>query len=529
MNLRTPSRSPVRTALAAGALLLFLAALPRPAAADLVLLTDGRTVEAPKAAKQADGSYVLHFQNGDVTLPADLVKDAWLSGAQGYEPKNDEEKAKLEKGLVPYEGKWIPKKERDDKVAKKAAETRKRIEEAKAHREWRNRYFEKSSNFDVEYTIPPEIAKFYIERLEAFFKEACKEFRIAKPKTKLKVCFYHDYESFLQVGGAGYGALAYYRFVEPLELNFFYNRLRPEETVAVLFHEAQHYVTHLMNLKFDMPHCMGEAASEYYGAAKWDPVKKQLVHGGMQEGRLTEVQTDIAKGDKKKLQDYLEGKLGYDDYTWGWTFHHFMLQTPKYAKKFRAFYAALPDAKDIDRSPAGFEMTTVEPAALVKAFKKYMGVDDLAALEKEWHDHIEKNLKLTSIVGFEEAAFAAAATGRQPLRAKRLFKEAVEKGSKNPVVYLEYGQMIEGEDAAKAEAMYRKGLTFDPLSADLWLELGQLLRRKGGADADAGKKLIRLAAEIDPDNYEAQLLMEEALEKDAPPAPKPGGGGDGGD
>jgi tetratricopeptide (TPR) repeat protein len=498
-----------------------------PAAADTVLLKDGRTVEAPKADKQADGSWVLKFQNGDVTLPADLVKEAWCVGAQGYMPKDDEEKAKLEQGLVPYEGKWIPKAERDQRVAKKTAAAKKRIEEAKAHREWRNRYKEKTSNFEFEYTIPPDIAKGYMELMEAFFAVFAKEFKISKPKEKLKVCFYHDYEAFLEVSGAGYGTLAYYRFVPPLELNFFYDRLRPEETVAVMFHETQHYLCHLMNLKFGMPHCMGEGLSEYFGGSKWDPVKKVMTTGGVQEGRLTEVLTDIQKGERKSLQDYLNGKLGYEDYTWGWTFIHFMMESPKYGKKFRAFYAALPNAKDITRVPYRDDppMTTVDSASLNKAFRKYMGIEDIAALEKEWHEYIDKNLKITSVVGFEEAAFAAANTGRH-IRAKRLFKEAVEKGSKNPTVYLRYGEMIWSGDSSEAERLFRKGLTYDPLSADLWIALGRLIRNKDGQD-DAGKKMIQLAAEIDPDNAESALLIEEALEKTAPPpGPKGGEGGD---
>jgi hypothetical protein len=499
---------------ATAALLTALLAGGRPAAADTVLLKDGRTVEAPKAEKRDDGSWALKFKNGDVILPADLVKEAWCVGAEGYLPKNDEEKAKLDKGLVPYEGKWIPKAERDQKAAKKTAEAKKRVEEARAHREWRNRYKEKTTNFEFEYTIPPEIAKNYMALMEAFYAVFTKEFKITKPKERLKVCFYHDYDTFIQVGGAGYGALAYFRFVEPLELNFFYDRLRPEETIAIMYHEVQHYLCHLLNPKFNMPHCFGEGLSEYYGGSTWDPVKKVMTTGGVQEGRLTEVQSDIAKGDMKKLQAYLNGELGYDDYTWGWTFVHFMMETPKYAKKFRQLYAALPNAKDIDRVPSSFGMVTVDSAGLNKAFKKYMDVDDIAALEKEWHDYVQNKLKITSVVGYEKAAFSAENTGRD-IRAKRLFKEAIDKGSKNPVIYLRYGDIIASTDAAEAERMYRKGLEFDPLRAELWTALGRLVRKK---DEEAGKKLIRLAAEIDPDSVENLLLMEEALEKtgDAP-------------
>lgn len=497
-----------------------------PARADTLLLRDGRTLECRSAVKAEDGRWRLTFENGEILLSGEQVKEVLSAGGQGYEPKNDEERALLAKGLVPHEGKWVPKAERDAKVAKRQAETKKRIEEAKAHREWMNRYKAKTQNFEFEYTIPPEIAKGYMDLLETFFGVFSKEFRIAKPKERLKVCFYHDYETFLQVSGAGYGTLAYYRFVPPLELNFFYDRLRPEETVAVMFHEAQHYLCHLMDLRFSMPHNFGEGFSEYYGGSRWDPVKKVMTTGGVQEGRLTEVKTDVDKGEMKGLEAFLKGELGYDDYTWGWTFVHFMMENPKYAKKFRAFYAALPGAKDVDRVPFRGDMLTVAPEALLKAFQKYMGIKDAAgleALEAEWHAYVKDTLKPTGVTGFEEAAFAARNAGR-PLRAKRLFKEAVEKGSKNPVVYLRYGELMESEDKALAERLFRQGLEHDPLSAALWTALGLLIKnREGEGNEEQGKKLIRLAAELDPDSVDTWLLVEEALQKVGPPSgPKPG-------
>ncbi len=495
-----------------------------PAGADTLLLTDGRTVDCPKAEKQADGSWKITFQNGEIVVPGNQVKDAFLTGAQGYEPKNDEEREKVAKGLVPHDGKWMPTSERDSRLAKRAAETKKRIEEAKAHREWRNRYKAKTANFEFEYTIPPDIAKGYMDLMETYYSVFTKQFGVSRPpKEKLKVCFYHDYETFLEVSGAGYGTLAYYRFVAPRELNFYYDRLRPEQTMAIMFHEAQHYLSHLMNLKFHIPHNFSEAFAEYYGGSTWDAAKKSMGTGGLQEGRLTEIQTDIAAGEKKPLLKFLRNELGYEDYTWGWSFVHFLMETPKYQKKFKQFYLALPNGKDVARTPFQMDMVTVEGDALLKAFQKYLGAEDIPALEKEWYDYIDKNLKVQTVAGLEEAAFAAASTGRS-IRARRLFKEAVDKGSTNPVVYLRYGELLRGEGSEQAEAMFRKGLAIDSLNAELYTELGRTIRgRSGEANEAEGKRLIKLAAELDPDNVETWLLVEDALEKAGPPAaPKPG-------
>jgi hypothetical protein len=90
-----------------------------------------------------------------------------------------------------------------------------------------------------------------MDLMETYYSVFTKQFGVARPpKEKLKVCFYHDYETFLEVSGAPYGVLAYYRFVQPRELNFYYDRLRPDETTAIMFHEAQHYLSHLLDLKF---------------------------------------------------------------------------------------------------------------------------------------------------------------------------------------------------------------------------------------------------------------------------------------
>ena len=522
MRLRTPALTLVASILVAAG------ATPRPVSADTVLLKDSRILDCPHAEKQADGSWTLHFVNGDIVLPAAMVKEAWIVGAQGYEPKDDEEKAKLEKGLVPYEGEWIPKAERDAKAAKRAAEAKRKIEEAKAHREWRNRYKTKTANFEFEYTIPPDIAKGYIDLMETYYGVFTKQFNVSRPpKEKLKVCFYHDYETFLEVAGVGYGVLAYYLPGPRRELNFFYDRLRPDETTAIMFHEAQHYLSHLLDLKFWIPHNFSESFAEYYGGSHWDPVKKAMTTGGVQEGRLTEILADISAGEHKSLDKFLRNELGYDDYTWGWSFVHFMMETPKYAKKFHTFYVALPTAKDVLRVPRN-EFLTVDGVAILNAFKKYTGIADIPALEKEWYEYIETKLKITGVYGLEEAAFSAMNAGRT-IRAKRFFKEAIEKGSKNPAVFLRYGKLL--EDRAEAIALFKKGLEIDPINPALYTALGSLTKAFGGAEAEAdGKKLLHLAMELDPDDVETWVLVEDALEKTGPlSAPKPGEGSDGGD
>ncbi len=497
----------------------YVASAAGDARADSLLLKDGRTIEDVKVEKQ-EGKYRVSFKNGDVLVSDTLVKDVLIVTAAGFEPRNDEEKALAAKGLVPYEGKWIPKAERDALVSKRAAAAKKRIEDAKAHRLWRNRYKEKTANFDFEYTISPEIAKGYMDLMETYYSVFTKAFDCRRnPKQRLTVCFYHDEDTFQQVSGAPRNALAYYSFTPgtPKELNFFYDRTRPQQTTAIMFHEAQHYLAHLLDTNFRYPHCMGESMAEYFGGSSWDPVKKQMVTGGVQEGRLTEVLTDIQAGETKSLSDLLQNKLGYEDYTWGWTFCHFMMETPKYTPKFRAFYIALSRGKDVARSDSGFGSSgwkTIDGGQIQATFQKIMGVKDLSVLEQEWMEYVKLRLKVESVVGLEEAAFAAFATD-QTIKADRFFKAAIEKGSTNPSVYRRYGDLRARKgETDEAIALYRKGLEFDPLSADLYTRLGRAIRTVKSEENDKeGRRILELAREIDPDNADLTLLIDDALEK----------------
>lgn len=493
--------------------LLVLALGVPPARADVLALKDGRFVEGVKV-QQVEGGYKLLYKNGEVFVPVSMVQECLIEGEKGYEPRSEEERAKLEKGLVPFEGRWVPKGERDSLVAKRRTEKKKKIEERKAHREWRNRYTSKSTNFEFEYTIDPEVFENLKNMMETYYTVFTKKWGISRPNKlgRLKVCFYHDYDSFLQVGGAGWGVLGYFRFIDPLELNFFYERIDPDFTIWVMFHETNHYLTHLIDPDFDYPHNINEPFAEYYGASRWDPVKKEMSVGHVLEGRLTEVLTDIQGGEWKGLEDYLRDKLGYDNYTWGWSFVHFMMETPKYAPKFKSFYLGLARDPAIPRIQHMGDRRTVSGEEMLKAFQRYLGVKDLKPLEKEWHEYIKTKLKLETHRGYEQAAMAAQSTG-QNVKARRFFKLAIEKGSTNPTVYRRYAASLrhEGKDSEAAQ-MLRKAIELGPLEAELYAELGAALRGlKDPKNKDEGKRLFALAKEMDPDNIEIAYL--EAVEE----------------
>jgi tetratricopeptide (TPR) repeat protein len=502
-----------RALLPTAAVLLAAALASPPARADIVVLKDGRSIENAKAVKDGD-HYILSYPHGQVRVPASQVKDAYIESNGVFEPRNDEEKEKLAQGLVPHEGKWVKKEQRDAALRKKMEAKKKQIEEMKAHSLWRNRWKSASANFAFEYTMTPDVAQNYLELMEAYYKAFVKDWGIQKPTKlgKLTVCFYSDKKEFDRTSGLGGGVLAYYRFVPPLELNFFYDRYSPVFTEQVMFHETSHYLQHLIDLDFGYPHCLGEALAEYYGASRWDPATKKLTVGLVQEGRLTEVLEDVRKGEMKKLEDYLSNKLGYEDYTWGWSFVHFMMSTPKYSARFRKFFLSLAKG-DVKRAQFRGDMRTVEGPEILATFRKSMGISDLAALEAEWHDYIKNGLKLTTERGFEEAGDAAWRNG-QTLKATRFYKLALEAGSKSPTVHMNYADiLVNKQQVDEAIELLKKAVGYDPLNPQLYTALARAYRSKPDDESARAEatRLYGLATDIDPDNVDMVALIEEAL------------------
>ena len=505
-----------RVALASLALALFAA----PAPADMVQLKDGRFVDGVPI--KLDGtSIVLTYKNGDVKVPLSMVETYFIEGQAPPTPETDEAKAKSAQGLVPWKGKWIKPAEREKAVKADLEKKRATVEEAKKHAEWRNRYKFSSKYFEFESTLPPSLNEYYSSLLDSYFEVFKKDWNLGTfPKgfdPKLKVCFYPNRDDFHKIGGVSGGVLAYYRFVNPRELNFFNERQDRRLTETVMFHECNHYLVDLFGYPLMYPHFIGEAMAEYYGASTYDPKTKAVKFGQIQEGRLAEVKSDIDAGRWYSITDYMNAERGnYEDYYWGWSFVHFMMSTPAYQKKFKTFFVDLSRAKDVQRKSAGQgEFTSVSTAECIRVFKDRMGVKDLSALEKEWHEYVKK-LDAPTVRGYEEAGKRAYGEGRVKFRAPRLLQKAVEMGSKDVDTLVCYANCLRNKDDLDgAIGMLDKAIDLDPLDAYLWALRGYALRSKG--DKEGGDKCVALAKEIDPDGVYVDLA--DAIAKVA-------GGGD---
>lgn len=471
--------------------------------ADLLVLKDGRVVSDQKLVRLESG-IEIRYPNGNVLVPHALVEDAVIEGETAPAPTTAEEQENAAKGYVRFEGKWMPLKRRDELIAKRVAERKKEVEEIAAHREWAKRRKAKTKHFAFEYTVPQDVFENYAALMEAYFEAFLKDWNISPPKNlgQLPVCLHIDYDAMMQVGGAGYGVLGYFRFVKPWDLNFYHDRTDPAFTEEVMFHEANHYLQKLLDLDFAMPHFPGESIAEYYGASHWDPVKKKLTTGLLLEGRLCELKIDWQGGERIGLQQLVSADRMYEHYTWGWSLVYFLMKDTRYAKKFQRFVETLPSGKGIQREDMGRDnLRTVRGEEVWKVFRAEMGLktdEQVAALEKEWHEFIDKKLQVESYRGLEMAARAAANHG-QPIKARRLFKEALDRGSQNSQTFARYADLLaqEGEHDQALE-LWRKALEIDPLYAECYADMSRSVSAQG--KKEEALRLRRLARDIDPDN-----------------------------
>ncbi len=490
------------------------------APADTLIHKDGRMFDGVRLKVVEDHVEVM-FEHGTVEVPTADVLDLVFDDEKAWVPKTDEERERFADGQVRYQGEWMSRASRDKIVARALDERRAEIEERKASRLWRNREIVETKNFVFESTAPKHVTAYYRDLCEAYFQEFAKTWKIRRGKVgKLTVKFFVDQDNFQQVTGAGPYTLGFFRFLEPFELCIYYDRLDPQQTEEVLFHELGHYLQKLIEVEFAYPHWPGEALSEYYGASTWDPNKKKVEVGKVLAGRVQEVRFDIDSGNPLSLVELLTHahERTYHDYNWGWTLVHFLMSDKRYAKNFNKFYVALAKARDVDRAIRDFGRTilkTVEGDAMLEAFQEYMKIkspEDLAELEQAWYAHIDENLGITDVRGVENAAMKNMGQGRD-LRARRLFEEAISMGTENAVTYYRYAILLRAmNEPVLARQNWELAIEHDPLVAEFYIALGRFLVDRGTKhEYDEGERLLRLAFDIEPDNYYLDLNLERIL------------------
>jgi len=462
------------------------------AAQDSMQLVDGRFVTGPRMVRSGEG-VTLHYHSGEILVPAALVKSAAVSENSGDVVEvSAADRERLDQGLVNFEGKWMQPTKRDQLVEKRTESVKARIAEAMAHAKWNNHYKDNSKYFEFHYTIDPDILADWSELMDVYYKTFSKYWGNLRPPRgfgRLEVKFYHNHDYYDQVTGMR-GTGGYFRFVPPLELNFYYDRLDHEWTMNVMFHETNHYLVWLIAPKYKMPTWISEGLAEYYGASVWDPETKTLELNGILEGRLANVQQDIRNDNWMGCEELLRtSHQGYSGrhYAWGWTFIHFLMNDRNYAKRLKRLVRALPK-ESADKRPLsfpGWNMSEHTPDASVKLAMKYLKVTDLTALEKEWHEYI-KQLAPASGHGYFKFGESALGDG-MPIKATRQFETAIEKGYESPMLYVRYAEALwrrpkKNRDARVADlrealVQFDKALELDPVNPLIRASYARMLNR----------------------------------------------------
>jgi len=127
-------------------------------ASDRLVTSDARVLVVEKARQLPDGSYVLDFEHGQVSCPARFVASVEIEGDMSdYVPKNEDEREKLARGYVRYEGKWMSKPAYGAQLKREAEDRRARTKELAAHCDFGNAWEKETDHFLVRTNTSPEL------------------------------------------------------------------------------------------------------------------------------------------------------------------------------------------------------------------------------------------------------------------------------------------------------------------------------------------------------------------------------------
>jgi hypothetical protein len=490
--------------------------------AGVMSLNDGRFVVG-KPMTRKKGGVVVHYDAADVLVPDRLILDCFPTKSEvEHEPKNDKEKEYLAKGLVPVGGKWLSKAEAERQIAVMAEKQRKRVAEQKAHTEWRNRHKVKGKTFDFEHNVPIELFEDLKELFEVYYETFTKKWgKKTQLKNKPVVHIYANHDDFATIGGLAGGVIGWYH---PLsnKLHLYWDRSDPDLTTNVLFHEGNHMLSDMINGDFEYSAWIEEPMAEYWGASRWNPhaanKAERLTTGHLLPGRIAVVRAAVRDNKWVKLTDLIHmERFGAYEYAWGWTFVHFLMSSARYAKQWEKYYLDLAHKKDLKREFYGGSKT-ISPDEQERLLVKYLGVENLEAIEKEWHAYVKQlDISDYDLSGLERAGRYMYRMIGDHKEAKRYLEKAAEKGAKSAYTYSTLADLLtKGKEQPRAVSLIDKAIELEPLEPEFYYQKGRLLAQKGPVEnKKEAKKWLQLAAEIEPDNWTYAAAALENLEQPA--------------
>ena len=239
--------------------------------------------------------------------------------------------------------------------------------------------------------------------------------------------------------------------------------------------------------------------------------------GLLQAGRLAVLQAQVKDDKMVKLKTLLESQgMGAVGYAWAWSFCHFLLHTPRYEKRFKKYFLAISRDKSITRIPRVLKFKQLSADEARDSLLRFLKVKDVEALQAEWYTYIRESLSLDrNEMDWGQAGFVMKMYG-EDAKARKFFKRAIDRGSTEAYVHYNYAELKQRQKMPGIALKYaKKACEFDPLHAAAWSLQGQALRSQG--EAEEGLRLLKLGAEMDPENsnlWLALTLAEQAGKKD---------------
>ena len=374
--------------------------------ADRLITVDGRILEVKKAREMPEGDYLLIFEHGEVRCPKDQVASVEIEGDMSdYVPKNEDERKKLEKGYVRYQGKWMSANAYRAELKRKAQEARSRVEELAAHSHFYDGWQKETKHFIIQTNTSPELLEYYCKLLEGYYDLMNKRVGI-KPtptlrRTKMKVNIYRSREEFHELTTASGGVAGYFSFIDQ-ELNFYHDYADPTISDWVALHECTHLLTYLIEPQSWPQIWVNEGIADYFGSShirRGKRGKLELEPGKLQVERVLTVQEAIKEDEYVPLERLFrltKPEFRSFEYAHAWSFIYFLnTEDPRYERKnkyvkgFKRFFKDFYTVEGVEYSMERFPNVQgtakiIPPEEVRRLLLKSIKVKDVAALEEEW-------------------------------------------------------------------------------------------------------------------------------------------------
>ncbi|MHC5035767.1 MAG: FHA domain-containing protein [Planctomycetota bacterium] len=313
-----------------------------------------------------------------------IYLDMWITA---------EEKALVDKGYRRYKGKWMTEAEVNKakglvqvgdewmtpEEKREKEELEKKIDKIRPKgyidkpgyydgKPWEKAITIETRNYKIKSNLKREAVEDAGKIMEWMNWNFRQIFRFRKRMQKFEVWIGGTRKDYMDHGGGRGGALGH--CTSGGVISTFY---QPPITLLVLMHEGTHQF--IFRIAPTCPRWMHEGMATFFECSKFKvDLKRKILAlrtGLLNRNRLMTIRRSLNNGTAASMDDFINGRKG-DPYSQGWAFVYYIVNAHKgmYARHWLSFL------KDIGKG---------KPE---KWLKKWMGIRNLAAFEKDWKEFI---------------------------------------------------------------------------------------------------------------------------------------------